>query len=994
MKIEKLRIENFRIFKGVHVFDFAEKDLIIISGPNGNGKSTIFDAVQWCLSGKIPRYEGSNERQKFNYVMNESVYNAPETGKMSVEVWFKMEDGQKHVIHRSQRKSMESGGLGTSKIMVDEVSFNTVKRGEEAIRELLTNTELEVGIQEKGMNLSTFVSATQLLSQDALQDFIRDDKPGKRYELIDKILGVRKYGEDFEGFIKFAKEISQNRRDQIAKELIKPKKELEKNKIQLSEKENHLKLIGENSESELIVETSLLLDKLKIAGIGKVEEIIPLGQINQSIANSLIEFREITVRQRESFDVVKTKLLSSRDTISYTKDNYTAEKLEVVQQLRSLILKQERRAKGINIVQDRKNVLDGVRIRRRKYMQAKSDLAIIETKVNTKESERERIYGNSAIQEMKSNFSEPNLLIQKYNHHLIEKENLDLCLEYNGLSMTNELLEKQILNEVDANLGRQKNLSVITKNNLVISEKISVIEKAIGDRKESIASQLIRQVQEHLKHSDEQQDCPVCGTNFGIPDRLRAQVTEQIEKVNLELTTLDRQKLDLFAERTKLDEQIRVMKSEIKKGENVIRQNRSQLENTRVKMELLRAKLPEMFVNLKVDELLVKRKDSEQFLFQFKLAFELAKALVKIDGEIRELNVEVITKREEVEQHKSESKRWGNLLSFEESYFVKKLQVISNYLFKVEEESAVLTQEVIRLKHREAILEKKWNQRAQLIKEINEDLPGFEKEVSAFDFWVKKTNDQIALLHDLEMRVGTQLSRIQTYLSKSQIVELRNRIDMLTKGIEINEEELKRLDAFVGIELEALKEKHISVRSGLIGDYLLRHSDYIDQLFMQISPHAVYRHVQLVPKDKNLYIVMSKNSAKERDLRKLGEEQLKQEFNASLTFSSGQSNVLAVCIFLALNRSQKWSKLKLLGIDDPFQNLDEINVYSFIDVLSQVVSKQNKQVMISTHNDVFVHLMKMKMNIDPSRIGTIVFQAYSDRGVSVEGNVVSRESLS
>lgn len=51
---QKMFIHNFRIFNGLYELDFNNKDLIIISGPNGNGKSTIFDSIQWCLTGKIP----------------------------------------------------------------------------------------------------------------------------------------------------------------------------------------------------------------------------------------------------------------------------------------------------------------------------------------------------------------------------------------------------------------------------------------------------------------------------------------------------------------------------------------------------------------------------------------------------------------------------------------------------------------------------------------------------------------------------------------------------------------------------------------------------------------------------------------------------------------------------------------------------------------------------------------------------------------------------
>src|SRR4051812_33319387 len=119
MKIEKVIINNFRIFNGRHELNLMNKDLVIISGPNGNGKSTVFDSIQWCFTGKIPRYEGSNERQKFNYLMNEYTYKQVGTQSMSVEVWVRLENGTRHKICRIQKKN-RGGRLETPEIIVDD----------------------------------------------------------------------------------------------------------------------------------------------------------------------------------------------------------------------------------------------------------------------------------------------------------------------------------------------------------------------------------------------------------------------------------------------------------------------------------------------------------------------------------------------------------------------------------------------------------------------------------------------------------------------------------------------------------------------------------------------------------------------------------------------------------------------------------------------------------------------------------------------------------
>ncbi len=78
--------------------------------------------------------------------------------------------------------------------------------------------------------------------------------------------------------------------------------------------------------------------------------------------------------------------------------------------------------------------------------------------------------------------------------------------------------------------------------------------------------------------------------------------------------------------------------------------------------------------------------------------------------------------------------------------------------------------------------------------------------------------------------------------------------------------------------------------------------------------------------------------------------------NASFILSAAQSTILAMSIFLALNKSQNGSKLSLIGIDDPLQNLDDINECSFIDVMSNLMVVENRQILISTHDSDFAKL--------------------------------------
>ncbi|MNC60614.1 hypothetical protein D3C75_1105040 [compost metagenome] len=78
--------------------------------------------------------------------------------------------------------------------------------------------------------------------------------------------------------------------------------------------------------------------------------------------------------------------------------------------------------------------------------------------------------------------------------------------------------------------------------------------------------------------------------------------------------------------------------------------------------------------------------------------------------------------------------------------------------------------------------------------------------------------------------------------------------------------------------------------------------------------------------------------------------------NAQYTLSSGQLNVLAISIFLAINESQRVSILDFVGIDDPIQNMDDVNQFSVCDVLGII----KKQLLFSTHDLDFVKLFIKK----------------------------------
>src|SRR5665647_2501029 len=55
MIIKEIELYNFRIYKGVNLIDLktdGKKNILIISGKNGFGKTTLLMSMVWCLYGR------------------------------------------------------------------------------------------------------------------------------------------------------------------------------------------------------------------------------------------------------------------------------------------------------------------------------------------------------------------------------------------------------------------------------------------------------------------------------------------------------------------------------------------------------------------------------------------------------------------------------------------------------------------------------------------------------------------------------------------------------------------------------------------------------------------------------------------------------------------------------------------------------------------------------------------------------------------------------
>ena len=68
--IDRLRVEAFRGFRDAREFDLSAA-AVVVTGPNGTGKTSFFDALQWGLLGSLERLESLRARRNVEHVVNQ-----------------------------------------------------------------------------------------------------------------------------------------------------------------------------------------------------------------------------------------------------------------------------------------------------------------------------------------------------------------------------------------------------------------------------------------------------------------------------------------------------------------------------------------------------------------------------------------------------------------------------------------------------------------------------------------------------------------------------------------------------------------------------------------------------------------------------------------------------------------------------------------------------------------------------------------------------------
>ncbi|HGN8631932.1 TPA: AAA family ATPase [Klebsiella aerogenes] len=1037
MKIKKVEIEGFRAyrFKEDGTFDFTNKDdtpsnFVAIYAPNGFGKSSFYDAVEWAITHNLDRFAG--EYNKKNY----------EQAARSTK-----EDGVAQKILRNKDVPDD--------IPTRVTVFTTLPTPFEQSLGTVRSDSRDIRIGENKNKINGYFRKV-VLSQDEIDRFLKEAKPQDRYKMF-----MESFGGEWE---KARQELTILLNDNKAVLL-----NLEKNKNELQEQLDQpvdastfiqfnkiaSELVVEGESLPLVDETTIvntqheLLEKI----ITRSHEInFSLNKkkiLRDSISEYILKFPDISFRTTQ-INEKKNRLekinkgiedVGRYKTFQSTLEKLTIEKKKISQSLNFIeeldSLSQEFLSLEFNLesarkkhrelsynYENEKTLLDNLFQTRN---QNDADLSSIDKRCLSIRSTLENAtvtYSNiSNIQNKILNIvSTQTELEHKLNQVRSEyQKNKSELNKVSDLTITAKSLLSSDLSLIDLSSDLLKEL-----NNLSQELNILVLhDQSIHNTQESLSAQM--GVHERLIASGLEylslwptNICPLCHKPHDSESSLREQVTNtdvisMLSKENaakLEISSKRRSELNgkieyivqkaLEIKMSKLE----VLSKKVNQQGNEIHREEQHYTALLAEKQSVQNQLNELqkaVAGLTKDELLA-RLDAElkeletkkNEVIKNKLTLtkniNVKKTLItELSGAINLLNTQIHEMMSSSNYSKTKAYSEENGLSSEflkehyddkRHFYVKNINglnfEINNITSQLKDLQKAMIAEEMWLDYEEMISEKKnledyiskseavLQSYSSLLKQHFE-LPKYESLVELKDFLISSLDKETRLYNGLE-------ERLRKYYLLSELLKTA---ESFVKSIKLQNdinEILGLIEIRKEVDLALTKERNqvIEELRNLIKSFF--YEELINSIYKRIDPHPSLKKVVFRP---------DFDSSDKPGLNIVVSDEKGDMVSPILFFSAAQLNILSLSVFLASAlhaKDDNGNVIDVIMIDDPIQSMDSINILSTIDLLRSITVRFNKQIIISTHDDNFFGLLQRKI---PSEILGAKFLKLEKFGVVV-----------
>jgi exonuclease SbcC len=1027
MKIKKVEIQGFRAYQDAKnsTYNFMLNDedcadFVSIYAPNGFGKTSFYDAVEWGMTNNISRLL---KREKENAIV------AKEERKKDVGP---NGEKKKQFILRNR----DFGEIGNAYVKIETTFSGKDYSPERNIPTVPKKGGSDFGFSENETLKKMFFFRDVILSQDWIDAFLREDTAESRYRKFMNYFGDKKIDTYYNNLVELIKE-NENKIKEIKEKMA------ELSKIPFEIADNKV-LETTNTQIETLVS---LGENLNIIDIyfheqtkKELEDIINnrFIEINNYIEN-LVSLLEETQSQSSKVDLYFER--KKQQQIILSDINLLKESKKKNQERESLTNQINNLRKDVEKINNQKKYIDDVLKIYPVYLQVKEkisgeennqtgytsmleakniDAETIKNNINNLQREIDGLYDSNLtidaliknIPDIYRKISLLNVEIkEKQKKNLFQKGNLQEYLQHSNRHESSKKIIEQNLDYLKANsftniegLSEEKQANIIQIEKLIhdiesSNNRIKEYEKKIAEEiqiKEEVKS-LIKIGAEIVEQS-KSEFCPLCHSKHESFQNLLEKISANpifSEKESALLKSKSSEVIKLKANEDLFYALRNEIKNEIlekqQKLDVEILKNTKNINTTRQEISSLEKEIADK--NTELETYTKKTENLKEKEFQLKLEnqkkINIAAIQIEEDKLTKEVERQILLNKETqtlTDKNKisadiisliKENSGYKKILEFNELYFFEDInpEIIQNLINEelnkiktIETQIADHNSEINKLN--ELLLPIKiseiendiTNKETQLL-EILESLSGFNKFFAKIKFSVENIESKEYLTAfidrfrlDIENKISLQKKIREEY---QKLEKSKEHILPYLKQIHIKEEIScadKDLKKHIAIKKDFEKE-----RQGLASHIQHHinsffHKELIVDIYSKIDPHPDYKEIDFTC---NFDGTSPKLTV---FVKTLGEQG--KYISPSLYFSTAQLNVLSLSIFLAkaLNTTDdKGRTVDCIFLDDPIQSMDSINILSTIDLLRSLVVNHKKQLILSTHEENFHLLLQKKI---------------------------------
>ncbi|ATF56508.1 SMC family ATPase [Streptococcus anginosus] len=871
IRLKQVIIKNFRNFQGTHQFDFS-KDVTIFLGDNGNGKSSVFDAIQWCLTGNVERFKNVSSAD-----IMKSVLINKNSDECAVEIIFTTNLSLKRVAPRygNIRVSCNYG--------------NEIVRGDKNVKEYIEG--LFKNSKGEKFDIQEFLKSS-LLAQDQVLDFISSDTANDRYRVLSSILGMNEITNLKENYEK-VRSLLDNEMEKKADFVKSLQKEidLQESKIDYGYKylitdeisnssfEDKQKENNELQKSKAQIEERLTRFNLQYNNIK--QDIGDLNQIANTIKSLEYEIKELQIDQEKN---LKDSALN---------DNLL-----------------EQNKKNIEQANKEEEFLSKNKLYQSEFIDIKNKLSNSNFDGLTFETDKDI---QKKIEDLKGQ-------VEKYQYALSH------IVNYYNLINDKEQIPKSIDEFNKKNEKLEGEIQVLQDRVVELKSDFSTVES-----KNDIDS-LIQLVQEAYKfvsdHKEFENTCPVCSQSVkNTPKHFDERITNLLEQSNITA-----EKISGFRKRiNEIESSILNKQEEVRTIQLDISKLKYQENEIQTKLDIILGDYLYVKDNFTLD-----KEQLEYFINESQNTIEKCKKYLELKN-----------KKSIIEDQLAETSD----IEFS-GLNLKELLSKNEELLKQQDKLLILQND------QKNYLEEK-NRLLNLLNNVSEMIDEYAKEYSISNY-----NDIPNVLSNLIDDKNNKIISLAQELKKHQDIIIYNALNENIRQKKKSLQQPKKTITALKEKLEIVDEEIKKINESYNFVQLINSNEsIIQQYFNYLNPNvSSYRNLYFnINDDDNTLDIEIKNSD--------------GTTNVANVLSSGQLNVLAIAIFIAKNISQNSTVIDFIGIDDPIQNMDDINQFSMIDVLSQL----KKQLIFTTHDVKYVNLFLKKNELRLDDISVYYLDAENDR---------------